>query len=112
MRDGTEVLTDNDEAEIFDHEEEDKDLESQVAKGQAIKNDISRGTREETPGPEEPDSIEKNPTHDSRERSPSDTSMSNTTANSDSAESTKPKIIPESALPDKLVTSPSIQEKK
>jgi protein phosphatase 2C family protein 2/3 len=34
LGDGTEVLTDSDDTEMFDHGEEDKDLDSQVHKGQ------------------------------------------------------------------------------
>ncbi len=34
LGDGTEVLTDSDDTEMFDHGEEDKDLASQVPKGQ------------------------------------------------------------------------------
>jgi len=34
LGDGTEVLTDSDDTEMFDHQEEDKDLDSQVHKGQ------------------------------------------------------------------------------
>jgi protein phosphatase 2C family protein 2/3 len=34
LGDGTEVLTDSDDTEMFDHQEEDKDLASQVHKGQ------------------------------------------------------------------------------
>ena len=34
LGDGTEVLTDSDDTEMFDHSEEDKDLASQVHKGQ------------------------------------------------------------------------------
>jgi protein phosphatase 2C family protein 2/3 len=34
LGDGTEVLTDSDDTEMFDHQEEDKDLISQVHKGQ------------------------------------------------------------------------------
>lgn len=36
LGDGTEVLTDSDDTEMFDHSEEDRDLDSQVHKGQAI----------------------------------------------------------------------------
>jgi protein phosphatase 2C family protein 2/3 len=36
LGDGTEVLTDSDDTEMFDHSEEDKDLASQVHKGQTI----------------------------------------------------------------------------
>ena len=34
LGDGTEVLTDSDDTEMFDHADEDKDLDSQVHKGQ------------------------------------------------------------------------------
>ncbi len=34
LGDGTEVLTDSDDAEMFDHGDEDRDLEAQVPKGQ------------------------------------------------------------------------------
>ncbi|KAH9218858.1 protein phosphatase-like protein 2C [Leptodontidium sp. 2 PMI_412] len=37
LGDGTEVLTDSDDTEMFDRSEEDRDLASQVSKGQAIK---------------------------------------------------------------------------
>lgn len=33
LGDGTEVLTDSDDTEMFDHQDEDKDLDSQVHKG-------------------------------------------------------------------------------
>ncbi|PQE07584.1 putative phosphatase 2C protein [Rutstroemia sp. NJR-2017a BBW] len=36
LGDGTEVLTDSDDTEMFDHGEEDKDLASQVSKGQTV----------------------------------------------------------------------------
>jgi protein phosphatase 2C family protein 2/3 len=39
LGDGTEVLTDSDDTEMFDHSEEDKDLASQVHKGQATSQD-------------------------------------------------------------------------
>lgn len=41
LGDGTEVLTDSDDTEMFDHQEEDKDLASQVSKGQATGNEES-----------------------------------------------------------------------
>lgn len=51
LGDGTEVLTDSAETstDMFD-DAEDKDLESQVSKGQASTDD-ARGEREGTPGP-------------------------------------------------------------
>jgi len=39
LGDDTEVLTDSDDTEMFDHSEEDKDLASQVHKGQATSQD-------------------------------------------------------------------------
>lgn len=106
LGDGSEVLTDSDERETFDHAEEDKDLDSQVVKRQSTASEESRGAREETPCPE---STEK--AH-SIERNPSDTPSSATSDKTQSTESTTPKIISESALPEKLVTPPTTQEKK
>jgi len=41
LGDGTEVLTDSDDTEMFDHGDEDKDLDSQVSKGKATSQDSS-----------------------------------------------------------------------
>lgn len=41
LGDGSEVLTDSDDTEMFDHAEEDKDLESQVHKGGQTKEDTT-----------------------------------------------------------------------
>ena len=87
LGDGTEVLTESDDTEMFDHEEEDKDLASQVTKGQRTTNDEDRGAREETPGPEAPASTDKQ--------------QQTTSTSSDK------KVIPESAIPEKLVASPT-----
>jgi protein phosphatase PTC2/3 len=48
LGDGTEVLTDSDDTEMFDHSEEDKDLASQVHKGQATNEDEPKSTTEKT----------------------------------------------------------------
>ncbi|KAI9754721.1 MAG: Methyltransferase-like protein 21D [Chaenotheca gracillima] len=54
---GTEVLTDSTDAEMFDHDDEDEDLESQVSRGQVKEieddsgSDEGRNKREGTPGP-------------------------------------------------------------
>lgn len=48
LGDGTEVLTDSDDTEMFDHSEEDKDLASQVNKGQATSQDGPKSTTEKT----------------------------------------------------------------
>lgn len=54
LGDGTEVLTDSDDQDMFDHSEEDKDLESQVKKGTPATsdNDSTRSEREGTPAPQ------------------------------------------------------------
>ena len=113
LGDGTEVLTDSEEHEIFDHEEEDKDLASQVSKGQTTSNDENRGEREETPGPESHVSNEKHqipePTQRSSFESPSSISSDKPKSADTGAATSKP--IPESALPDKLPTPLTPQEK-
>lgn len=48
LGDGTEVLTDSDDTEMFDHSEEDKDLASQVNKGQTTSRDESKANPEKT----------------------------------------------------------------
>jgi len=48
LGDGTEVLTDSDDTEMFDHSEEDKDLASQVNKGQTTSRDESKSNPEKT----------------------------------------------------------------
>ena len=56
LGDGTEVLTDSDDAEMFDHTDEDKDEQNQVLKGISSKsgNESPRSEREETPAPQPP----------------------------------------------------------
>lgn len=114
LGDGTKVLTESDETEMFDHEEEDKDLASQASKGQIKLDDASRGGREETPGPESHGTSERQQTPESMEPNPFETPSSITPANSvvtDTAKSNL-KAIPESALPEKLVTPPISQDKE
>ena len=53
LGDGTEVLTDSDDTEMFDHTEEDKDLDNQVKKGEVQSDEKQkRSEREDTPGPQ------------------------------------------------------------
>ncbi len=62
LGDGTEILTDSDDTEMFDQDEEDKDLKSQVSKGPIKRNgdqDEGRSEREATPGPQAPPNAEK-----------------------------------------------------
>ena len=111
---GTEVLTDSDETEMFDHEEENKDLASQVGKSQTKPDDANRGGREETPGPESHGTSESQQTPDSMEQNPFDTPSSTTSEMSSVTDTAKAsfKTIPESALPEKFVTPPTSQDKK
>jgi protein phosphatase PTC2/3 len=53
LGDGTEVLTDSDDTNMFDHRDEDKDTENQIKKATADTADADRGRneREGTPGP-------------------------------------------------------------
>jgi protein phosphatase PTC2/3 len=54
LGDGTEVLTESDDTEMFDHSEEDKDTENQVSKGTPPTTDVEsmRSEREGTPAPQ------------------------------------------------------------
>lgn len=52
LGDGTEVSTGDNEAEMFDHEDEDKDLDSQVNKYNQAADSKSRQDRQGTPGPQ------------------------------------------------------------
>lgn len=98
LGDGTEVLTDSDEADMFDHSEEDKDLESQVRKGPANE-DRARGEREGTPGPADDTPNTSGSTTTKTTESPS-------SMNADESSAAKVKAVAESALPNKL-TSPA-----
>ena len=55
LGDGTEVLTDSDDVDMFDQTEEDKDAENQIQKGISNSDsdeDVGRSAREGTPGPQ------------------------------------------------------------
>lgn len=109
LGDGTEVLTDSDDTEMFDHDEEDKDLESQANHGRSVLREDREGVRserEETPGPQPQQSNERphTPEHvvivnpfDTPPSARSEKSDSIDTAAADS------KSIPASLLPDKLI---------
>ncbi|KAG0645954.1 phosphatase 2C [Hyphodiscus hymeniophilus] len=55
LGDGTEVLTDSDDTEMFDHADEDKDLDSQVHKGQITGHDDSKVVKKTDAIPEKID---------------------------------------------------------
>ena len=55
LGDGTEVLTDSDDTEMFEHSEEDKDAPNQVNKAgsdTSAEDSTARKEREDTPGPQ------------------------------------------------------------
>ncbi|KAL8787018.1 MAG: hypothetical protein Q9213_002454 [Squamulea squamosa] len=113
---GTEVLTDSDEQEVFDHEDDDRDLENQVSRHDANTNKDSadlRSQREDTPGPQSEESTRTSKTPDSTEASNPFDSPSSTISEKSEAIELAPKVtkIPESALPEKLVTPPTSKDK-
>lgn len=65
LGDGTEVTSDSHDGEMFDHEDEDKDLDSQVDKyGKGERND-----REGTPGPQSAAQVTESPSSVQTEKS-------------------------------------------
>ncbi|KAI4129752.1 MAG: hypothetical protein LQ347_003639 [Umbilicaria vellea] len=101
----SDMLGDSDETEMFDHDDEDKDLESQVGRGQSHStNDKagSRSEREETPAPAH---NEKQQTPEPAEgENPFDTPSSTSTEKSATFESpTQAEMESATALPTKLV---------
>lgn len=101
----SDMLGDSDETEMFDHDDEDKDLESQVGRGQSHStNDKagSRSEREETPAPAH---SEKQQTPEPVEgENPFDTPSSTSTEKSATFESpTRAEMESATALPTKLV---------
>ena len=113
---GTEVQTDSDEQEVFDHEDDDRDLENQVSKHDAKADEDTadlRNRREDTPGPQSHESTDTSKTPESTEASnPFESPSSTTSEKSEPIEvGSKVKMIPESALPDKLVTPPTSNDK-
>ena len=105
-------MTDSDDTEMFDQDEEDKDLESQVSKGlnkAKVEKDEERSEREATPSPQAPANQEKPQTlegagsinlSDTPTSTPFDTSR-----HAESGEASS-KQIPVAALPEKSGTSP------
>ncbi|MCJ1379098.1 Protein phosphatase 2C 2 [Xylographa soralifera] len=109
LGDGTEVLTDSDEQEMFDHDEEDKDLESQVSRGQLQTETSESRNREATPGPESERGPLTSHTPDTMEdTNPFDSPASNSTERSIAADEPPPyvKAANDSDIPEKL-TVPS-----
>lgn len=95
---------------MFDHEEEDRDLDSQVIKGkpQAYdEKDEHRSEREETPAPQQANEQQRTPER-AEAGNPFDTPSSTTSEKSEPTEMAPVagRVIPESALPTKLTTPP------
>ena len=65
LGDGTEVLTDSDDTEMFDHSEEDKDSANQVKKSTPDTSDVdsARSEREGTPAPQSASDESKGSSH-------------------------------------------------
>ncbi|EXJ80029.1 protein phosphatase [Capronia epimyces CBS 606.96] len=78
LGDGTEVLTDSDDAEMFDQSEEDKDTANQIKKSPSDTSDVdpARSEREGTPAPQ-------SASEESKGRSQSDTSHGSDSAIAD-----------------------------
>lgn len=68
LGDGTEMLTDSDDTEMFDHSEEDRDLDSQVNKSQANTSDAHRENQPTTNSGET--STKSNPSDMEKTKSP------------------------------------------
>ncbi|KAL8683636.1 MAG: hypothetical protein Q9186_000409 [Xanthomendoza sp. 1 TL-2023] len=113
---GTEVLTDSDEQEVFDHEDDDRDLENQVSRHDANASQEladARNQREDTPGPQSQESKSTSKTPESTETgNPFDSPSSTTSEKSEPVEiaPTVKKMVG-SELPDKLITPPTSKEK-
>ena len=105
LGDGTEVLTDSDEQEMFDHDEEDKDLESQATRGQLQTKSSESRNREATPGPEsERGHLTSHTPETMDDANPFDSPASNSTERSTAADEPPPyvKAANDSAIPEKL----------
>jgi protein phosphatase PTC2/3 len=65
LGDGTEVLTDSDDTEMFDHSAEDSDAANQVKKGTPDTSDVdsARSEREGTPAPQSASDGSKGSSH-------------------------------------------------
>ena len=101
LSDGSEILTDGDDTEMFDHNQEDKDLERQVSKGNPESENGEtrpRNERGETPAPQPQQSTER--------EEPSEISEPSISGSATPPGSAKAEIkrIPESAIPEKLVS--------
>ncbi|KAI1270741.1 putative serine/threonine phosphatase 2C ptc2 [Xylariaceae sp. FL1019] len=78
LGDGTEVLTDSDDTEMFDNSEEDKDLASQVSKNSSTDGDSESGPPPRAPSP--PPRGTKKPAETSKEGSDEPTTKKDTPA--------------------------------
>lgn len=103
LTDGTEVLTDSDEQEMFDHEEDDIEWNRHARQGHLLGSETesdSRSNREATPGPHSEDRHETNHTPEPIEPQPSTKSEKSVSEGSSKAAILR---AADSALPTKLV---------
>ncbi|KAF3058436.1 Protein phosphatase 2C like protein 2 [Daldinia childiae] len=75
LGDGTEVLTDSDDTEMFDNSEEDKDLASQVSKSSSGESESRLPPRAPSPPPRTPKKQEDNPQAKLSDSTPNNTSI-------------------------------------
>lgn len=75
LGDGTEVLTDSDDTEMFDNSEEDKDLASQVSKSSSGESESRLPPRAPSPPPRTPKKQEDNPQAKPSDSTPNNTSI-------------------------------------
>ncbi|KAL9634485.1 MAG: hypothetical protein Q9164_004058 [Protoblastenia rupestris] len=97
LGDGSEVSTGGDDGE-------EKDLDMQAEKSVPARIDEGRGEREETPGPEPQKTSEE-------QQNPGTSKTESVSTLQEAAAQSGVKVIPESALPDKIVAPPTSQEK-
>ena len=70
LGDGTEISTEAPDSDMFDHDDEDKDLDSQVDKFQSeTSNGGTRNAREATPGPNQAQETTESPSSVKTDRS-------------------------------------------
>ena len=96
LGDGTEISTEAPDSDMFDHDDEDKDLDEQVDKFHSDdSNSTTRNAREETPGPQ----------------AKQETTESPSSVNTEKSETTEaPAKDKDTRLPEKVVT-PAASEK-
>ena len=106
LGDGTEVLTEGDDTQMFDHDEEDKDLDAQVSRGHVEELDEEderqRSQREATPAPESQSDASR--AADPNAAKSKTDAPDNSESSPIQASPISMKAVPDTTLPEKLVT--------